>query len=180
MLLLFTLMLITGNVLIFFANKLSLREVEQSKRAIEAYLTRVFSDYAVDGDKNNLVARLVAIKDALADGKGSGLNWLATDDALKEDADQCQSDVVCNEIYLGNLASLPWHQNAWVLEKNCTKPVQGLLTVLLMQNDHSEKVINQFHSQYPGLSIIMGVSQDYHHAPRSGVIVKRISESRST
>ena len=63
-----------------------------------------------------------------------------SDDVLKDIAggkNECQSEVVCNEIYLGNLASLPWHDKAWILDKNCSKPVQNLITVVLLEDQYS-------------------------------------------
>ena len=58
---------------------------------------------------------------------------------------------------MGNLADLPWHQNAWIIDPNCTKSIAHLFSVVLIQDEFTEKVITDIKSKYPMVPIFVGV-----------------------
>lgn len=92
----------------------------------------------------------------------------------------CQSELVCNEVYLGNLADLPWHENAWILSPNCTKKnVENLISILLQFNEHTEKIIENLIKQYgQNLKILVGLDKDQLRPNLNGVsIVQSHSEN---
>ena len=57
--------------------------------------------------------------------------------------------------------------------------MQGLITVLLIENEHSEKVIKDLHKQYPGVPIVIGITSKEHKDDRIGVISRHLSKSQS-
>ncbi len=55
----------------------------------------------------------------------------------QERSQLCHSDLVCDEVYLGNIADLPWHEKAWQLDSNCSRNVDlsSLITILILEED---------------------------------------------
>ena len=89
----------------------------------------------------------------------SNKNCFNTESAMHFGTDICESSLVCNETYLGNLADLPWNENAWVLDHHdCFKPVQNILTILLTYNTNTVKILRSLQKQYPDLTVLIGVN----------------------
>ena len=76
--------------LLFSLNKSWQNEVEKSKRTIETYLKTVLNEYKADGNKDDFIEKISALKDSLVRSR-----------SLKDfkDDTHCQSNRVCNEIY---------------------------------------------------------------------------------
>ena len=71
-------------------NKSWQNEVEISKRTLDTYLKTVLNEYKADGNKDDFIEKISALKDSLVRSR-SVKNF-------KDDTD-CQSNSVCNEIY---------------------------------------------------------------------------------
>ena len=76
--------------LLFSLNKSWQNEVEQSKRTIDTYLKTVMNEYKADGNKDDFIEKISALKDSLVRSKSVN--------DFKDDTN-CQSNSVCNEIY---------------------------------------------------------------------------------
>jgi hypothetical protein len=76
--------------LLFSLNKSWQNEVEKSKRTIETYLKTVFNEYTADGNKDDFIEKISALKDSLVRSRSPN--------DFKDDT-HCQSNSVCNEIY---------------------------------------------------------------------------------
>ena len=76
--------------LLFSLNKSWQNEVEKSKRTLDTYLKTVLNEYKADGNKDDFIEKISALKDSLVRSR-SVKN-------LKDDT-HCQSNSVCNEIY---------------------------------------------------------------------------------
>ena len=70
--------------------------------------------------------------------------------------ENCQSDLVCDEHYLGNLAAIPWHENAWTMDPNCTKSIDHLLSIVLIYGRFTLQIIENIRKKYPKIPIIIG------------------------
>ena len=76
--------------LLFSLNKSWQNEVENSKRTIDTYLKTVLNEYKADGNKDDFIEKISALKDSLVRSRSV--------QDFKDDI-QCQSNSVCNEIY---------------------------------------------------------------------------------
>ena len=76
--------------LLFSLNKSWQNEVEKSKRTIDTYLKTVLNEYKTDGNKDDFIEKISALKDSLVRSR-----------SLKDfkDDTHCHSNSVCNEIY---------------------------------------------------------------------------------
>ena len=74
----------------FSLNKSWQNEVEKSKRTIETYLKTVLNEYKADGNKDDFIEKISALKDSLVRSRSV--------QDFKDDT-HCQSNSVCNEIY---------------------------------------------------------------------------------
>ena len=103
----------------------------------------------------NLEQNIKTLSDELKNPMSYSVVEIEFDDTTSD----CQSDQVCHEYYLGNLADLPWHENAWIIDPNCTKPLAHLFSIVLIQDEFTEKVIKDIKSKYPMISIFVGVHE---------------------
>ena len=83
------------------------------------------------------------------------LNKKGNAESILRNHETCQSGLVCKEVYKGNLADLPWHGKDWQIE-DCTKHIKDLLSILIIYDQNTSRIVHQLHSQYPGLKIIIG------------------------
>ena len=91
-------------------------------------------------------------------------------------SEHCYNSQVCDEIYHGNLADLPWHVNAWSLDDNCSKPIHQLLTIITIEDVFDSKQIKR---QYPDLTILKA-SPSNSKAKNEGERWKVLAESVDT
>ena len=76
--------------LLYSLNKSWQNEVEISKRTLDTYLKTVLNEYKADGNKDEFIEKISALKDSLVRSR-SVKNF--------KDDTHCQSNSVCNEIY---------------------------------------------------------------------------------
>ena len=76
--------------LLYSLNKSWQNEVEKSKRTLDTYLKTVLNEYKADGNKDDFIEKISALKDSLVRSKSVK--------DFKDDT-HCQSNSVCNEIY---------------------------------------------------------------------------------
>ena len=76
--------------LLYSLNKSWQNEVEISKRTLDTYLKTVLNEYKADGNKDDFIEKISALKDSLV--RSRSVN------DFKDDTN-CQSNSVCNEIY---------------------------------------------------------------------------------
>ena len=112
--------------LLFFLNKSWQNEVEKSKRTIDTYLKTVLNEYKADGNKDDFIEKISALKDSLVRSR-----------SLKDfkDDTHCQSNSVCNEIYQ------VWQYRLWSFTFLDTKS-----NIFLLKSEVSkvQRVINNY------------------------------------
>ena len=104
--------------LLFFLNKSWQNEVEKSKRTIDTYLKTVLNEYKADGNKDDFIEKISALKDSFVRSR-----------SLKDfkDDTHCQSNSVCNEIYqvwqyrLWSFTFLDTKSNIFLLKSEVSK-----------------------------------------------------------
>ena len=110
--------------LLFSINKSWQNEVEKSKRTIDTYLKTVLNEYKADGNKDDFIEKISALKDSLVRSK-----------SLKDfkDDTHCQSNSVCNEIYQ------VWQYRLWSFTFSDTKS-----NIFLIKSEVSKGFIDIF------------------------------------
>ena len=83
-------------------------ELHLLKSSLQSQLRAILESYYVVNDVHQLTRNL----QSLAENFDLPLDWTTPD--------QCSHSQVCDEVYHGNLADLPWHTNAWSLQANCS------------------------------------------------------------
>jgi hypothetical protein len=91
--------------------------------------------------------------------------------SVAEDASKvktCQSDLVCDEIYHGNHLSSPryeWYEKAWTLDNNCSKRIDQLVTIVILQHDLVviQEQIKDIRMSYKSMPILIGVQEHLEH-----------------
>ena len=114
--------LLTVNICVIFLlyslNKSWQNEVEISKRTLDTYLKTVLNEYKADGNKDDFIEKISALKDSLVRSR-SVKNF--------KDDTHCQSNSVCNEIYqvwqygLWSLTFLDTKSNIFLLKSEVSK-----------------------------------------------------------
>ena len=113
---------------------------------LESYYVAAASGNADDSDVNQLIENLKKLE------KNLDLHL----DLSNQDEEHCDgsNSPVCDEIYHGNLADLPWHVKAWTLDDNCSKPIGHLLTIISIENGFEEQTFRSIKLQYPDVAIL--------------------------
>ena len=110
--------------LLFSLNKSWQNEVEKSKRTIDTYLKTVLIEYKADGNKDDFIEKISALKDSLV--RSRSVN------DFKDDTN-CQSNSVCNEIYQ------VWQYRLWSFTFLDTKSI-----IFLLKSEVSKGFIDIF------------------------------------
>ena len=110
--------------LLFSLNKSWQNEVEKSKRTIDTYLKTVFNEYKADGNKDDFIEKISALKDSLV--RSRSVN------DFKDDTN-CQSNSVCSEIYQ------VWQYRFWSFTFLDTKSI-----IFLLKSEVSKGFIDIF------------------------------------
>ena len=154
MVLLFSLSTMTTLVYIQFASWKRIEDVDLLKNAIQKQIGLILESYYASGNDDN-VNQLVENLKRLGQNLDLHLDLSSQDDYCVDNSQ------VCDEIYHGNLADLPWHVKAWTLDANCSKPIGHLLTIISIQNgsEFEEETFKSIKHQYPDVAILKASSK---------------------
>ena len=154
MVLLFSLSTMTTLVYIQFASWKRIEDVDLLKNAIQKQIGLILESYYASGNDDN-VNQLVENLKRLGRNLDLHLDLSSQDDYCVDNSQ------VCDEIYHGNLADLPWHVKAWTLDANCSKPIGHLLTIISIQNgsEFEEETFKSIKRQYPDVAILKASSK---------------------